>query len=201
MTNARFIESLRMEEGTLHHTSWHEQRMTRTLQSVFGCCPFDFRFADVSIPEEYRHGVVKCRVVYGERIESVEFAPYTPKEIHSLRLVEAPDEMDYHLKYTDRSALNALRERRGTCSDILIVHRGQLTDTSYSNIVFDDGERLVTPSTPLLNGTCRQRLLQEGLITAEPLTPDDLPRFRRAILINALLGLDAGVSLSVADIR
>ncbi len=197
MTHPLFIESLRMEEGHLLHTSWHERRMNATLLTVFGRLPFDFRFAELPIAEEFRHGVVKCRVVYGRRIEKVEFAPYTPKVIRSLRLVEAPDTLDYSLKSADRQALNALREQRGTCDDILIVRGGLLTDTSYSNIVFDDGERLVTPSTPLLDGTCRQRLLHEGRITARRLTPDDLPHFRRAILINALLSPEAGISLPV----
>lgn len=200
MTQPLFLESLRMEEGTLLHTAWHEQRINATLRAVFGRPPYDFRFADLPIAEEFRHGVVKCRVVYGQRIEKVEFTPYAPKVVRSLRLVEAPDDLDYHLKYADREALDTLREQRGTCDEILIVRGGLLTDTSYSNILFDDGKRLVTPLTPLLDGTCRQRLLREKRIIAAPLTPDDLPRFRRAILINALLAPEAGISLPVGEI-
>ncbi len=201
MFKDRFVETLRMEDGVLRYTQWHEERMAKTLEEAFGCCPFAFRFSEVPIPDAARTGVFKCRVEYGRTIEKIEFAPYTPKQITSLKLVTASDDLDYHLKYADRSLLNALREKRGTCSDILIVHRGELTDTSYSNIVFDDGQRLVTPAATLLNGTCRQRLLREGRITEEHLTPDDLRRFSRAILINAMIGLRENIALPVSEIH
>lgn len=200
MHTDRFIETLRMEDGTLLHTDWHERRMAETLREAFGGIPFGFHFSDLSVPDPFRRGVFKCRVTYGRTLESVDFEPYTPKRITSLKLVTAPDDIDYHLKYADRTPLEHLRGQRGTCSDILIVHRGELTDTSYSNLLFDDGRRYVTPAATLLNGTRRRRLLLGGVITEEHLTPDDLKRFRRAILINALIGLREGVSIPVEEI-
>ncbi len=90
---------------------------------------------------------------------------------------------------------------RGEYSDILIVHHGEITDTSYSNIVFDDGKRHITPAATLPNGTCRQRLLAKGIISEEHLSPKYLKRFRRAILINALIGLRENISLPISEIR
>ena len=96
------------------------------------------------------------------------------REIRSLRLVAADDELDYHLKYADRSALARLLQRRDDCDEILIVRDGAITDTSYSNVAFFDGRKYVTPDTFLLNGTRRQYLLGTGVLTERRITPSDL---------------------------
>ena len=98
---------------------------------------------------------------------------YVPREIRSLRLVAADDELDYHLKYADRSALARLLQRRDDCDEILIVRDGAITDTSYSNVAFFDGRKYVTPDTFLLNGMRRQYLLGTGVLTECRITPSD----------------------------
>jgi 4-amino-4-deoxychorismate lyase len=90
--------------------------------------------------------------------------------VNSLKLVDVCSDFDYHLKFADRSALNSLRELRGDCDEILIVKNGYITDTSYSNVVFTDGQHFVAPSTFLLPGTMRASLLNWGLITEATIT-------------------------------
>lgn len=52
---------------------------------------------------------------------------------------------------------------------MLIVRDGWVTDTSFTNVVFEDaGGGLYTPETCLLEGTRRQSLLDEGRIQACP---------------------------------
>ena len=80
------------------------------------------------------------------------------------------------------------------------IDNGAITDTSYSNLVFFDGQNYITPDTYLLNGTSRQRLLHEGRIRAEHLTPDDLSRFKYAILINAMLSLEENIAVPIERI-
>ena len=124
---------------------------------------------------------MKCRIVYGRSLSEISFAPYVPREIRSLRLVAADDELDYHLKYADRSALARLLQRRDDCDEILIVRDGAITDTSYSNVAFFDGRKYVTPDTFLLNGTRRQYLLGTGVLTECRITPSDLGGFERVV--------------------
>jgi 4-amino-4-deoxychorismate lyase len=78
--------------------------------------------------------------------------------IESLKLVE-DNTISYRHKYSDRSHLLELMNMRGDCDDILIVKDGYITDTSFSNIVFFDGDKWVTPARPLLRGTMRESLL------------------------------------------
>ena len=72
------------------------------------------------------------------------------------------------------------------CDDILIVMNGLITDTSLSNLVFYNGATWVTPKKPLLKGTCRERLLEEGQITECDIHVNEINRFIGCKLINAM---------------
>ena len=79
---------------------------------------------------------------------------------------------------------------RGDCDDIIIVRKGLLTDTSYANIAFWDGHRWITPAEPLLAGTCRARLLDEGWLVEGAIRSKDLPGFSRIRIFNAMMDQD-----------
>ena len=139
-------------------------------------------------------------MVYGKDIEAIEFKPYQPRTIKSLKLVE-DDEIDYAFKYADRESINLLYERRGTYDDILIVKNNLITDTSFCNIIFFDGQKWVTPELPLLKGTKRQQLLDEGIINEARILVEDLGSFKKFMLINAMLDFDENRSLSIHGIE
>ncbi|WP_068705280.1 aminotransferase class IV [Paludibacter jiangxiensis] len=144
-------------------------------------------------------GVAKCRIVYSETIHSVDSLPYTPRLINTLYLIEKND-IDYTYKYADRSAFQNL-PAHAPDEDFLIVKNGYITDTTFSNIVFFDGNQWVTPSTYLLNGTQRQRLLREGRIVSRNIKADDLDSFLYARLINAMLDFDSAPFIEMSAIR
>lgn len=122
------------------------------------------------------------------------------RKIGSLRLVDGGN-IDYRYKATDRSALTALLDQRAGCDDILIVRDGKITDTSFSNVVFEDaGGGLYTPDTCLLKGTRRESLLDAGIIRECPITVDDIRRFRKVLLVNAMIGLEDGVGVLTGKI-
>ena len=201
MKRELFIESLRVEEGHFQNSGRHYRRITDTLRECFGKdavnpCPFP---EDAMVPDDMRRGIVKCRYVYGLHDCKIGYQMYVSRRIRTLRLVEGGS-IDYHLKYADRSGLLALREQRGDCDDILIVKNGELTDTSYSNIVLFDGRRYVTPRAFLLNGIRRRSLLDRGAIEEQKITPQDLRYFQRLYLVNALLGIEDGICLEPADV-
>ena len=196
-----FIETLKVVDGHFQDASLHFQRMIATLKECRGgmrgaTCPFP---DDELIPADRRTGIVKCRYVYNEREYWIEFEKYVPRKIRSLKLVDGGD-IDYHVKYADRRALLALKALRGDCDDVLIVKGNELTDTSYSNIVLFGGGCYVTPRSCLLNGIKRQSLIRTGRVVEERLTPADLRHFERLYIVNSMLDIEDGISVTIADV-
>lgn len=196
-----FLETIKMVDGQFISSDAHLQRMIQTAPQLLSCNAVTMKlFSELTIPQALQQGTVKCRIIYtDQKIELLDFQPYTPRKISSLKLVY-DNEIDYSKKYADRTALSNLFLQKMNADDILIVKQGYLTDTSYSNIVLSDGLHFYTPTTYLLNGTQRQRLLSQGLIEERKLTPADLSSFQKLYLINAMLSIEDNVSIDVCSI-
>jgi len=192
----RFLESIRVENHRLQHLEWHTKRFNETRSAFFsGAAEMDLRDCLV-LPENLDDAVYKCRIVYDEQIVEVTFIPYVPKRLQTLRLV-TDDYADYSYKYENRAKLELLLTQRGDADDILIVRNQCITDTSYSNVAFFDGIHWYTPDTYLLNGTCRQRLLTEGILREKRITIHDLYLYEEIRPINAMLVLERTPSLRI----
>jgi 4-amino-4-deoxychorismate lyase len=192
------IESIKLLDGNFYNISHHEERMNRSLKMLCGVEErFDLaRFLQkVENPSE---GLYKCRITYDELVQDVEFLPYVPKPVTSLRVVEH-DRISYEFKYKDRSLLDRLYGLRKDCDDILIVKQGFVTDSSYSNVVFKRKNKWYTPWSALLKGTMRQTLIEKNLIQEEDIHVDDIASFESCKLINALLEFD-GPEIDVSRI-
>jgi 4-amino-4-deoxychorismate lyase len=192
------IESIRLESGRFHRLPYHQARVNLALQQVISPTVEIDLFASLNNFEFPKTGLYKCRLVYSKEIHSVEFIPYEPKYPQSLKVVQSAD-IEYVHKYEDRSAINSLYDQRQFCDDILIVKNGLVTDSSYSNIIFYDGNKWVTPDTPLLKGTMRQMLLDAAEIKEQRITLQDIPSFKSFRLINAMLGFN-GPEIEVSRI-
>lgn len=145
-----------------------------------------------------KSGLYKCRIVYHKQIESVEFIPYQARSIRCLKVIH-DQAIDYSHKFEDRSRLNTWFEQRQSCDDILIVKNGLVSDSSFSNIIFFDGDKWVTPDSPLLKGTRRQFLLEAAEIKEETIPVERIPSFKSFRLINSMLGFD-GPEMEVSNI-
>ena len=195
----RFIETIRITDGVMDNLFYHQERMLCTSTTVFGQ-PIDFELSKISIPVEYRQGIVKCRVLYDNRIQEISFQHYQFRTINLLRLVDGKD-IVYSLKSEDRTGLNQLYSGRGGCDEILIVKDGLLTDTSFSNVVLQDSNGLFyTPDTFLLNGTRRQQLLHDGHIQETPIPVDDLKLYEWIYIINAMIRLEDKIRIPVTQV-
>jgi 4-amino-4-deoxychorismate lyase len=193
------VETIKCKDGELSNLPYHQARFNLTRRALF-------RFKEeislekiIKIPEEFQNGLFRCRVVYGERIQKIEFLPHPYRNVKSLKLIE-DNKMDYRFKFTNRDRLNSLFEQRGNCDDILIVKNGYITDSFIANVVFSDGRKWWTPNTPLLPGTQRARLIREKKISVCPLTPGDLPKYEKAGLINAMQDLEEMPEISMSNI-
>ena len=152
MDELLFIETIRVEDGIFVRPELHLHRMRQTVREAYGVA-FNFDLADGSIPLQHRKGTVKCRIVYGRSLSEISFAPYVPREIRSLRLVAADDELDYHLKYADRSALARLLQRRDDCDEILIPVTATWRFSTDGNTL----RRILSCSTARGGSTCSVR--------------------------------------------
>ena len=182
------FESMKYFKHRFEHLEYHRERMDRSRKSLLGLSDSLDLHAIVP-PAGLSEGLYKCRVVYGTRIDSVEFSRYVPRPLRRLALVN-DDRISYEHKFVDRAQLNALAASHPEADDVIVVRRGLLADARYANIALFDGRRWSTPAQPLLRGTCRERLLREGVLVEADIRPEDLRNYRHISLINAMLELE-----------
>lgn len=177
------LETIRIEEGQIHNLPYHQNRCTKSRQKLF-------HSSDVldlsSIIDAPKVGLYRCRILYAERLHSIEYIPYTPKEIQRLKIISS--DIEYSLKYANRDALNALLESNKDVDEVIIEKNGYLTDTTISNIAFFDGKQWLTPEEPLLEGTMRAKLIDEGFLQTKQIKKDELQNYSQVGLMNAMIG-------------
>lgn len=195
----QLVETIKCMDGELFNLRYHQSRLNLTRRALFHLKNEINLEKSIKIPDEIRNGLFRCRVVYGEKIEKIEFCPHKYRPVKSLKLVE-DNEMDYRFKYTNRERLSALFEQRENCDDILIVKNGYITDSFIANVVFFDGRKWWTPDTPLLPGTQRARLIHVKKIYVCPVSPADLPKYQKAGLINAMQDLETMPEINIPNI-
>lgn len=193
----QFIETIRIENGKAVNLAFHNYRFNRTRRDIFEC-NLPVNLTDYIQPEQYIERT-KCRIEYQEEVEKVEYLPYTVSPVNSLKMVTS-DGLDYTYKSADRQKLNQLFGQKGEADDILIVRDGLLTDTSIANIALWNGSQWETPEVPLLEGTMRASLLGKGLIVPAVIRPQDLSRYSRVRLFNAMISFGE-IDFPVGEIR
>ena len=184
----QFVETICIKDGKARNLSYHVERMNRTIRKFFpDMTPVTETNLLGDIPTI--GDLQKARVVYSEQgITERTFAPYTTRHIQSIAIVE-DNSISYTWKSTDRSTLLKQREKASWADEVMIVKDGCITDTSYTNLCFYDGCEWITPDTPLLPGTMRQYLLDEGQIKERRIRIEDLSKYQKVSLINAMMEL------------
>ncbi|MBW6490062.1 MAG: aminotransferase class IV [Lentimicrobium sp.] len=194
------FETISIRDGFPENLEWHQQRLEKSIRALFKVRP-SLKLAEIlEIPSELRIGHYRCRVEYDTKFRNIFFKKCNSVKVRSLKLIEDND-ITYDYKFADRSRLDLLFEQRRDCDDVLIVKNGCITDTSFANVIFRNGERWETPDTTLLFGTCQARLLAAGLISQTRITPADLIKYSEFRLINALRGMNDGEAIPVSSIQ
>lgn len=195
----QLIETIKVIDGQFQNLHLHNARLNRSRKELWNCRD-EIDIAEfVSIPVDTLKGIYKCTVTYDKAITGTQFQPYTIRKIKSLKIV-IDDTIDYSYKYADRDSLNKLLKQKDGCDEILIIKNKLVTDTSFSNIVFYDGNKWVTPDKPLLKGTKREQLINEGVIEEAHISIGDIKNFEKVCLINAMLEL-GDVTIDVKDFQ
>ena len=195
------LETIRFENGVFNNTEYHFRRVRQSANDCFNE-PLQFNPEQVLYKAqksfEEKKGLFKFRLLYDALQHQWEFISYQLPKIKSLKLI-IDNQIEYSHKYSDRVKLNQLRKQRGDNDDILIIKNGEVTDTSFANIIFYDGQRWLTPKHPLLPGTQRAYLLETGTIFEAIITPGDVSKFQKIRIINAMIRLVDEVDVRIEE--
>ena len=182
----RFIESIQLKNGVFRRLSHHQVRLEKAMSEFYPeskIFNLESHLKQLIFPS---NGLFKCRIVYDSEIRSVEFLEYTRREIKSLKIIETQLK-SFNYKSEDRNELNEAFAKRGECDDVLLVRAGLVTDSSYCNVAFFDGENWFTPRVPLIYGVNRTGLMADGKLIEKDISVKELNRFASVCLFNAMI--------------
>ena len=197
---SQFFESIRFKDGIAENLGFHQLRVNKTLQA-FGASSHSIELASIVhqlvLPVD---GLFKLRISYDlhGHFQSV-FTPYQYKQIQNFALVDIKGQ-SYDYKFSNRAWINEALIKSG--QDEVLMHEGGLIkDCSYTNIVFCDGVHWFTPAAPLLEGTQREKLIEEGVFLPKALYVQDLPNFKKFKCINAMIRWEDAVEYKMESIK
>lgn len=188
-----YLETIKICNGVPQNIELHARRMYKTA---------GIKMPVITVPPEFSKDIVKCRILYDNtKVDKITFAHYSLPVIKTLTVVETDEGVDYSYKYADRTAIDDLYSRRANSDDILIAINGNISDTSFCNLVFQNAKGLFTPDTPLLAGTKRQMLIENNTITPRRITLEDIGLYDKVRLINAMIELEDDISIEIEEIH
>ena len=190
------LETIKCEEGKVFNLEYHQARCEHSRKKLLDCKTPLVLSQHIKPPKS---GLWRCRVTYEEKIQSIVYLPYIEKIVQTLKIVSS--NIVYDHKYANRDTLNHLLVTHPKASDILIEKNGLLTDTSIANIAFYDGKAWFTPSTPLLEGTMRAKLLDDGFLQTKEIKIQELKNYTQVALMNAMIGFKIIKHIKIEDIQ
>ena len=184
------FETLCIENGKIQNINLHQARYERSLREYYGKSAVKIfnLFSLIQLPYPLQNQLVRCRIDYNAESTQIQYFEYYRKIYRTFQPVIC-DEIDYGLKYADRTLLNSLFAQRKNCDEIIIIKNGKVTDCSIGNLIFRQGKKWYTPDTPLLLGTQREKLLQERKIQESTIFREDIVNFDEIKIINAMNSL------------
>jgi 4-amino-4-deoxychorismate lyase len=188
MDNTLF-ETIKIKNGQIFNLDWHNRRFNKSQKELFNnSLPIDLK-EFISPPKT---GLHRCKIIYDTKVQSVEYFPYERKNFQDFKIIKS--QLDYKYKYTNRLEFQKLLKDH---DEIIIEKNGLLTDTSIANIAFFDGKSWLTPAIPLLKGTTRARLIDEGFLKLSDIKKENIKDYSNFALMNAMIGFCIQKSVSI----
>lgn len=179
----QFVETIKVEHQKPYHLSLHQVRVDKTFYHFNKENPINLKGIVQNLA--FEKGIYKLRVLYNlERDFITELECYTPPKIASFQLMKC-DEISYDFKFLDREIFAELK-KKSIADEIIIVKDNNITDTSFSNLIFLKNGIWHTPSNFLLNGVQRQNLLLQKKIVETEINLKNLYDFSHFQFINAM---------------
>lgn len=194
------LETLKLEDGELCNLVYHQRRFDNARLALFPDeKPLDLK-TEVIVPESCKKGSYRCRISYRRSIEKIEISTHHIRTFNCLQTVSCED-IDYTFKYADRRMLEDLLSQRKGADDVLVIKNGFVTDTSIGNIALFDGTYWYTPVHCLLEGTKRQKLIEEKVIKVAAINYNEIWNFKKARILNCFYDLEYGNDILIENIR
>ena len=178
------FETIRIENGVAHNLKYHNARLNYTRKHLFGTTDeIDIEKYLTDIPSL---GLYRAKLIYDRNIQDITYYIYKAKTIQTFRLLRA--DINYRYKYLNRAHINTLIEKCRESDEIIIIKDELLTDTTIANIALRQDGIWYTPAEPLLQGTTRARLLDEGKVITKNIKAADIDSYDGLALMNAMIG-------------
>lgn len=185
-----FFETIKVIDNKAYNLPFHQKRVDATAKH-FGFFPVEL--SDINIKGK---GLNRLKLIYSKNgIKEYKLYPYVKKSIKSVKIVYSNIKYDY--KYLNRDVLNILKQK--CCDEVFIVKDGLVTDSIIANLAFFNADEWLTPKTPLLKGTTRQRLLDEGFLKEADIDVSMLKNFKSYAFLNAMVGFYEVKDLKIID--
>jgi 4-amino-4-deoxychorismate lyase len=193
----RFFESIAILNGQARNLNFHQFRIDQTFKKFYPHT--ESHHLEYLLAKEIKtdHPLLKCKFSYNDKSFKFYTLPYKQKSFQGFQLIRC-NNLQYDYKFTDRSNLDKLTNLIPDENQIIIVRNNLLTDSTFSNLIFFDNYRWLTPAKPLLEGTMRSSLLAELRIYEELISTDHLHLFKSFKLINALNSIDEAIEFPVS---
>ncbi|MEZ4948713.1 MAG: aminotransferase class IV [Saprospiraceae bacterium] len=166
--------------------AWHQRRLDKTFEEIFpGEKPHSLSDL-IMVHESFDVEKVKCRFLYDSKNVEIQFLPYQKHQIESLPF--------WNILTLFTIIMGKSRSRRKgkdlllPFQSIVFLRNRLITDGIYSNVAFLKNGKWYTPAHPVLEGTCRARLLELGIIQPSVIKTSDLHQFESVRLFNAMTG-------------
>lgn len=184
----KFLETLKLENGVVFHTNWHQKRINETFKKFYEkILPFSLQ-NEIKKHHLPQKGLFKIRILYSDRVWDFQVEEYSIKKIINFEIIDC-NSINYDFKFENRTFFENFK-KNAKAQEIIILKEGKITDTSFSNLVFFNNGKWYTPKTFLLNGTCRQRLLHQNKIFETDIGIHNLLKFEKIGIINAMQDLE-----------
>ncbi len=182
-----FFETLKIQNRKIENIPFHQERIDRTFKVFYpDFQPISLKNLEEDFPAE--EALTKCKLTYNGTFFDLKCTPYQEVVQAAFKVVDAGD-FTYSFKYTQRDFFRDIKAQFPN-HEIIFTKNGKVTDTTYSNLVFQSGNGWFTPDTPLLKGTKREFLLENNSITEKRIDVDELKQFKKFKLINSMLDLE-----------
>ena len=104
------FETIKVKDGNFCNLHYHSERMNGAREKLFGSANSIDLEGILTVPENCKTGIYKCRVEYDYYIHRIEFIPYKIRKIKTLQLI-FDDEISYRYKYSNRLCFEELKKQ------------------------------------------------------------------------------------------
>lgn len=196
MSQFPVFETIAILNGIPQNLAFHQARMENTIRKLFQETSVFNLEEIIQVPERYQNGLVRCRIDYNQQDYHIIFSVYQKREIKSYQAVYF-DTLDYIFKYSNRKNFNVIEIEK---DEAIIIQNGKVTDCRVGNLLFLKNNIWYSPKDYLLKGTQLSYLLSKNKTELAEIRVEDLHRYEKVMMINAMNPFDESRAISTQHI-